>query len=578
MMRTNIKQNVSKYMALFAKAHITLFILLLYSQSIGAEYQFKDKPNKMGQFDISCEGLLFPENSAFNSAIIQISKLYESSDGAMVNPKEELRKKFQEHGINGYKGYLNKIKILIEEAKIAQKEGETLSRERDYTIKDIGINAGRKFVSQESARRKGAKLISDSKSYMEEAQEMTDILNKYVSSRKIGRLTREWKSAKGESVYGTVLELKDGKITFVNDKTKFFTFEESILDKNDIAFLHDNIILLDVLDFPDLSSQSENAAEILERTQKAYEKGNAYAAYVLALAYKNGYGVETNWDTALKYMEKAAQNGIAEAQKSMGDYNYSNWENANILLSQNKDATKEAKALEWYEKSAKSGNRPAMIMCAKILFPEDINKAHEWAIRAYNFKYEDENGCEMLAVSLLGDIEMRRGNIPQAVKWYEMAAKRRNLYAILKLADYYCSKGNYHKFLTYSSIADKMGNLNGNLNLFEAMYWGWGIRRNLSEIIRINYSQKTNIFSDKAQMSGFTDKVKFYASILSGFNYKEIKYIATEKERKTAIRVLQSVRGKYAPIAIKAADMMQNGVVNGEEFESYSAYVAGLMF
>ena len=79
-------------------------------------------------------------------------------------------------------------------------------------------------------------------------------------------------------------------------------------------------------------------------------------------------------------------------------------------------------------------------------------------------------------------------------------------------------------------------------------------------------------------MSGFTDKVKFYASILSGFNYKEIKYIATEKERKTAIRVLQSVRGKYAPIAIKAADMMQNGVVNGEEFESYSAYVAGLMF
>jgi len=41
---------------------------------------------------------------------------------------------------------------------------------------------------------------------------------------------------------------------------------------------------------------------------------------------------------------------------------------------------------------------------------------------------------------------------------------------------------------------------------------------------------------------------------------------------------LQSVRGKYAPIAIKAADMMQNGVVNGEEFESYSAYVAGLMF
>ena len=76
----------------------------------------------------------------------------------------------------------------------------------------------------------------------------------------------------------------------------------------------------------------------------------------------------------------------------------------------------------------------------------------------------------------------------------------------------------------------------------------------------------------------FSKRIGNSEKSIQKINYKEIKYIATEKERKTAIRVLQSVRGKYAPIAIKAADMMQNGVVNGEEFESYSAYVAGLMF
>ena len=236
-------------------------------------------------------------------------------------------------------------------------------------------------------------------------------------------LSRKWKSAKGESVYGTVLGLKDGIIKFVNNKNKLFTFKESILDKNDIKFLHDNIILLDISNFQDPSSQPKNASEILERIQKTYEKGNAYAAYALALAYKNGCGVEINLDTALKYMEEAAQKGITEAQKSMGDYYYSNWENTNILLNQNKDATKVAKALEWYEKSAKNGNRPAMIMCAKILYPENINKAYEWAIRAYNLKYEDENRCEMLAASLLCDIEMHRNERVNALKWYKIATK-----------------------------------------------------------------------------------------------------------------------------------------------------------
>ena len=613
------KRNISIFMALFVKIHISLSILLFYSQALGAEYQFKDNPNKIGQFNILCDGLIFPENSAFDSAVIQISKLYESSDEAMgnlkeklrgkfhkyliyeyreylneirnfieeyessddiimLNPKEKLRKKFQKYGISGYGEYLNKIRILMGEARMARKEGETLSRAKDYTTKDLGVNARTKFVSQESARRKGEKLISDGNSYMEEAQKMRDILNEYVQSRKVGKLTREWKSAKGESVYGTVLELKDGKITFVSDKTRFFTFEESILDKDDIKFLYDNIILLDVLDIQDSSLQPENVAEILERTQRAYENGNAYAAYVLALAYKSGYGVKMDWDTALKYMQKAAQNGIAEAQKNMGDYNYSNWGNANILLTQNKDATNIVKALEWYEKSAKNGNRSAMIMCAKILFPVDINKAYEWAIRAYNFKYEDENGCEILAVSLLGDIEMRRGNTAQAVKWYEMAAERNNLYAILKLADYYCSKGSYHKFLTYSLIADIMDNLNGNINLLEAMYWGWGIKRNLSHNRIFYYVEKTNILSNQAQISGFTDKYRFYLAVLVGFNYREIKYIASEEDRKSAIRILQSVRGKYMPIAAKALEMIQNGVINGEELLRYSTHTANLMF
>ncbi len=558
---------------------IVVYFISFSSVAFGMDYQFKDLPNKVERFDISCEGLMFSENSAFASTLVQISKSWAKTRN-IVSPKKKLEEKFEKYGIDGYRGYFSKIKMLLEKGEMSKREGETLSREKDYSIKDIGVNAGRKFVSQQSARDKGAKLISKGEACIDEAEEMKKILKEYIDSRSIGKLTRKWKSANGETVYGSILELNGGIVTLVDKKNNIFKFKETMLDKKDIDFLHKNIVFLDIKDLPDFENNPENADEVLERARNAYENGNAYAGYLLAVAYRNGYGVGKNHDTALKYMEEAAKKGIAEAQKSMGDYVYSNWDKDNILSYVNNDRTKINKALEWYEKSGNGGNRPAMIMCAKILQYINPKKACEWAEKAYGFKYEDEDACEILAVSLLGDIQMRRRNTKEAVKWYEIAAVRKNLYAILQLADYYCSNGNYHKFLTYSSDAFNMNNLNGDINLVEAMYWGWGTNMNIMGVLEQfnTYTRRTNVFSEDAKRSGFTEKYCLYGSLLDAFDYRNINRLSTVDMRKNALETLKTIRGKYAPIAEKAVALIQNGVEDSGEILKYSSAVSGLLF
>ena len=51
--------------------------------------------------------------------------------------------------------------------------------------------------------------------------------------------------------------------------------------------------------------------------QKA-ENGNAIAQFRLALAYKNGFGVEENDDLVLKYLQMAADQGLSCAQFGLG--------------------------------------------------------------------------------------------------------------------------------------------------------------------------------------------------------------------------------------------------------------------
>ena len=81
-------------------------------------------------------------------------------------------------------------------------------------------------------------------------------------------------------------------------------------------------------------TQNEDAKEIYTEAQ-----------YNLGLAYENGYGVEQDYQKAIEWYQKAAQQGLAKAQSNLGGM-YANGHGVKQDYQ---------KAIEWYQKAAQQG-------------------------------------------------------------------------------------------------------------------------------------------------------------------------------------------------------------------------------
>lgn len=81
---------------------------------------------------------------------------------------------------------------------------------------------------------------------------------------------------------------------------------------------------------------------------EAAEAGDGYSAYNLAVNYYNGVGVHRNAREFLRWLQRAANDGIPEACALLGD----------TLSAQHKDQ----EALECYVRAASSGHAPAMFV------------------------------------------------------------------------------------------------------------------------------------------------------------------------------------------------------------------------
>ena len=95
-----------------------------------------------------------------------------------------------------------------------------------------------------------------------------------------------------------------------------------------------------------------------EFIQKA-EQGDAAAQYALGTKYKNGQGVEQNYQEALKWYTKSADQGFADAQVILGAMYY-----AGQGVGQDK-----VMAFAWWSKAALQGNEAAQkslnMLCAE---------------------------------------------------------------------------------------------------------------------------------------------------------------------------------------------------------------------
>ena len=83
----------------------------------------------------------------------------------------------------------------------------------------------------------------------------------------------------------------------------------------------------------------------VERYQKAAEQGDADAQHSLGWCYSSGTGVEKDEQKAVEWYQKAAKQGYAQAQYNLG-----------VCYQHGSGVKKdEQKAFEWYQKAAEEG-------------------------------------------------------------------------------------------------------------------------------------------------------------------------------------------------------------------------------
>jgi len=169
--------------------------------------------------------------------------------------------------------------------------------------------------------------------------------------------------------------------------------------------------------------------------EKAAEQGYADAQMRLGLQYSSGQGIQEDKEKGLEWIKKAAEQGYARAQFHMG------------LLEEDN-----VKSAEWYEKSAEQGDSDAQYELGLLYFngegvPKDNIKAGQWFNKAGNQGNEKakEYMAKVITDTLFDDPEIQKqrntvadkfymeGNHVKAAELYGEMADRGNAIAQYKL-------------------------------------------------------------------------------------------------------------------------------------------------
>jgi len=144
-------------------------------------------------------------------------------------------------------------------------------------------------------------------------------------------------------------------------------------------------------------SQPTRSPEILNLEQKA-AAGDAAAQFSLAAAYDFGHGVERSGPLAFKWYTKAAEQGHAEAQNSLG--------------SAYQAEKKYSQALFWYQKAADQNhplatNNLAYLYDLGLGIPQDRKKGHALYLKSANLGWAEAmfNLANMYGAGQLGSVD-----------------------------------------------------------------------------------------------------------------------------------------------------------------------------
>jgi len=162
----------------------------------------------------------------------------------------------------------------------------------------------------------------------------------------------------------------------------------------------------------------QDYAEAIRWFQKAAEQGNADAQYYLGSLNVEGKGVAQNYAEALKWYRKAADQGNASAQYELGV----------IYQSGLGGQTNYPEALKWYRKAADQGNSDAQHNLGTMYssgrgVPQNSATAAGWFRKAADQGVADsQNNLGLMYENGQGV----QKNYAEALKWYQRAADQGN--------------------------------------------------------------------------------------------------------------------------------------------------------
>ena len=213
--------------------------------------------------------------------------------------------------------------------------------------------------------------------------------------------------------------------------------------------------------------------EAVKWYQKAAEQGYARAQCNLGDMYFYGTGVEQSYEKAVEWYLKAAEQGYADAQYNLGDmYEYG------IGVERSYE-----KAVEWYRKAAEQGDARAQCDLGNMYFygrgvEQSYEKAVEWYLKAA------EQG-DASAQNDLGEMYYNGTGVEQsyekAAGWYLKAAEQGDNCAQYNLGCMYRDgtgvEQSYEKALEWYQKAAEQGYARAQCNLGFMYEYGHGVEQ-----------------------------------------------------------------------------------------------------
>ena len=216
----------------------------------------------------------------------------------------------------------------------------------------------------------------------------------------------------------------------------------------------------------------QNPATAVEWFMKAADQGNAQGQFSVGYMYATGEnGFKNNLETAAEWFRKAAENGHPSAQANLGRmYLYGNGVEINPEA-----------ALFWLKKAADQGNTQAQIdLGGRYAVGKSVPKDTERAIDLYNEASDGANAQFSLALKYINGDGVER-NPKKAIELYQEAVEQGHIGSMINLANIYAEGKLTRKNLTIAGElllrAAELGERGAQYNIGLMYYHGKGVKK-----------------------------------------------------------------------------------------------------